>query len=284
MYNIKELKSGNCQKDSLVVMSGGMDSTLILLREVKRIKATGGNISVVYHDSCRIIKTKREKELESIRNILSKIKKEDGINIPILIHTSDSNVESDGDLSIDTKFGGYMLPQSIVWTSMLLSILPDLGRTNTNVLFGFNLADNFHGYSANMMKKTIEEYYKLMIMGDDKYVLNVAFPLIDNTKDDIYGSMLDHYYEYYDMTWTCEMVGEDGKECGTCVPCKTKAATLRNLLINRHVLDGADEYHKANDKIKELYALKHSRKEIDIAMECMKYVNREKNTDNVEVI
>lgn len=267
MYKISELVRGNYQEDSLVVMSGGMDSTLVLLREVKRIKATGkGSVSAIYHDSDRILESKRKMERLSIGKIISKIKEVYDIEVKLLVHTSSSEVRSPDNTECNLSFrkgygGGTMLQQSVIWTAIILDIIPDFGSVKLNVLYGFNLADNFHGYSANMMKKTIEDFYQLYIMGDEDSVVNVIFPLIAWDKNRIYKSMLDDYYEFYGDTWTCEYVEKEGEECGHCVPCKTKISTLRGLLTTSNE-SGHKELLNAQGKIKELYGLKNEEKGI----------------------
>lgn len=233
MYTINDLTQGVIQDDFIIVFSGGVDSTYLLLKAVETVKGKNkGNISVIYHRSHYINRKKGTMEEISISKIIDKIKKDYEIDISTITHNMDIDFNMECDM-FDNDVD-LILPQSILWNSVILSCLPAFGDVNANIVFGFTVDDNLPAYSMNIIKRNIEDSYNLLRFGNG--VLNVISPLMTYNKNKIYKYMLNNYYDYFKLTWSCECPNEIYAnkfiECGKCNPCITKANTINSIISN----------------------------------------------------
>lgn len=247
-YSIKELTEGIKQDDYIISMTGGVDSTYLLLKAVEDVKSKGkGNILCIYHESFYINEKKKKKEVEAIQNILNEIKEEYGIVVNWIAHSIEI---TNSDSPIINNTMDYLLPQSILWNGVYLTLMPQIGMVNANLQFGFNLSDNITAYSMCIIKNNLETSYQMMLFGNGE--LNVTAPLLYHSKNQIYDIMIKKYYKYFKMSWSCELpIEKNGviTECCNCEPCKTKGETLKRIL-GKH-LDLNELYKELDKNIKD---------------------------------
>lgn len=230
MYSVYELKECEKRANTLIIFSGGLDSTLLLLNKANEISGTEEVIYTAYLDTQYLNDEKKTEELKARKRIIKKIKKDYNVLIEdIIIKINGSkgicyNKLDDYDFSHDRRING----QSMLWSSLVMNILPSIVIADLEIQFGHLLDDQFSHMTATMIKDTIESWSRNLYGGNK---ITVTFPLILNNKSLNIYSMMNLYPDYMKLTWSCE-IPDSGKPCGKCVPCITRNISLIKTAID----------------------------------------------------
>lgn len=278
----------------LIIFSGGVDSSLILLQECKKREGTKdkSGIYTIYFDTDVQGGTKCENEIEHMTKIIRKAQEEFDVKINSIIYKDDISgfdltEEEPKKISRNINNGNKyvsnrMVPQTMIWQGIIMRILPQMPSGSIEIIFGFVLDDNFPAYSANIVKNQIEEWCRLYTIDPDSEI-NVSFPLLTYKKPWIYREFIQEFYDYFKMTWTCEDPDED-KVCGCCRPCRDKYHTLLEIEFDSSgsdytksvVLSGTDAI---TDKVLKIRNLQIKKNEIE--KEINELRDNDKNRDSV---
>lgn len=188
----------------LIVWSGGLDSTAVLLELGKNKEDT---LYTVYFNVSNN-KDKAEKEIEH-RKIL-KVLLEKQANVHIINDTI-------YEYSVDARASGVAIWQPATWVFGLLSgpTLEDYDTIN----FGYIKGDCFWHVKEHFIK-TIKHFNRLLKNNDSDISQKIRFPLEWYSKESIVESYYHIYPEIFLNIWTCENP-RHGKPCGFCPPCET---------------------------------------------------------------
>lgn len=194
---------------SVVMFSGGCDSSLLLYEEAMKISRKEVCYSTVVavsvcHDQIRHSSVQRESRVR----FLDEMRRRE----------LDRHIQC---VEVDiTQRGGSVTVSGLVQPSIWFSLAPLYAGAEDTVLLGYHDGDQFwqyrheaeaalHGLSALLNKKLVASY-----------------PLRLTSKADIIKTLKDR--GLYDLCWYCENpVG--WSVCGTCDPCKTHRTALWQL-------------------------------------------------------
>lgn len=234
----------------IIILSGGTDSTLCLLKEVERLKAEHiapdeHCILAVYFDHANIKNTKRNLEKRAIRNILRKIKKDYGYNIKLQLVKTEIYRLDEYPKTYTNQYinSNYFSGQAILWLSSLLTMLPNIIYKNTEIIMGYNLTDGGSHKIALYIKNTVESLMKSLRAEDEEVNVKVAFPLIFEDSASILEELIIDYPEYYKLCWFCEnpkTISPDlkaYKPCCTCSKCREHISQLFSVRQHQIIMD-----------------------------------------------
>ena len=216
-------------KPVVCVLSGGMDSTVLVYALVK--KYGNENVKVITFNYGR----KHNVELEKSKITCEKLNLEQKIidisfvgdivkDVCSLSGSSDIEMPSNDD-SKDDNQANFVVPyRNLIFQSIALSYAESLRAEH--LFLGIQLDDDFGFWDCR------ENYYKelnKLTKLNDKYKIKVNVPLLHFSKKDeiILGNKLGVPFE---DTWTCYN-GDDGdhKACGVCHSCAGRLKAFNEL-------------------------------------------------------
>lgn len=190
---------------SLILWSGGCDSTLLLFEESARALAAGEAmpraISITYNQI-----PAAEQHRTARRRILQELARR-GLKID---HT-EFELQRHGELQVDTSHGG--LAQPILWLGIAQAFL----AVEEDLMLGYIRSDDIWHYKTPLLQAFEATQAVLKKTG------KLQLPLEWLAKDAILKDLST--YGLLKLTWYCETVrGTAMKPCGWCPSCKTMAA------------------------------------------------------------
>lgn len=235
------------KRDVMISWSGGLDSTLILLKAVEKInKGEIDSIILTYFDIEILNKNKKEKEKYTRMRVLKKLKEtgliDDDIDSKIygtsifVEHLS----EREGDLDNYLKYSAERIaPQPFLWITNTLAYVDD----RYELIYG-HLGDDSYSkepdYIPNLYKM-VESTNKVM-----KKDFIIGLPLINYTKDEIIKEYFenDAYLKILPLLSFCESPDDGNNSCGICECCEKM---IKTLIVNNYgdkfieILDGQED-------------------------------------------
>lgn len=196
----------------LICWSGGLDSTMVLL---KYLRDGVKEISTIYVELTNN-SNKSKMELKARARIRDSLEKE--FNAVI-----DDTCIKVGDISL--PWGASLMIQPLLWSFGMLVKLSDKKKEFKTLSFGYIREDDFWH-----IRKEFESIIKLgLCFTDPNFMLDCEFqyPLEWFSKQEVWDMYGDAHKHIRDLTWTCEAPYEnkfyDMVECGGCKPCNVKA-------------------------------------------------------------
>ncbi|CAK0742970.1 hypothetical protein CCP1ISM_160003 [Azospirillaceae bacterium] len=214
---IEEILKANKKQQINIMWSGGCDSTLLLYWIMDWMKTLNDdrviNAWTFTHDQLNNNKLTWERQKRNRFMIWAEDKgfKNKILNREVILPRETISI------------GDNACCQPAIWTS---NVIPVIERDS--ILFaGYHRGDDFFGYSI------YKNWMNLFISLNGLYGKAVKFytPLTGHTKVDIIKYIKD-INGLYENTWWCESVWDNGKQCGTCLPCKTHESAL--LYYEKH--------------------------------------------------
>lgn len=191
------------EKKKLLVWSGGMDSTAVLLN------CCNSNISIdtLYINQSNVDEGKRQQEKKSREVILKAIRETWKLEWEI----------NDYEVCIGAISGmGVGLSQPALW--MFASAIFFNIHKYESIVFGYVRGDDFWHRKHEFLNAF---NYTFMLYSGRNVIPHVEFPLEWDTKEEIVSNVYVNNSvtrEVFGKIWTCEEP-EEGKECGKCKPC-----------------------------------------------------------------
>jgi len=192
---------------SLVLFSGGCDSTLVLHDLLKeRNRGCTGSVTAlaINHNQVPAISQNKAARLSFIQE-MKKRELDSGFHYQEVSIDGNACVGSIGD-------GG--LSQPIIW-SMIAMLYVD---NNETIYFGYHSGDDFWLHK-NAFEDAIMNICKIC-----NKTIKIEYPLRHSYKCDIIRSLKSR--GLYDLCWYCEYPTKENKPCGECVPCRTHRTAL----------------------------------------------------------
>lgn len=198
---------------SLVLFSGGCDSTLVLHNLLKEnLKDYSKPIISLAVNHCQVSANKQNKRARNL--FIAEMEKRE-------LNSYWQHCEIDISSNMNATVGGsFSLSQPIIWS--MLSML--YVKNNDTIYFGYHKSDDFW-----MHKEAFENAIKNICRINDKNV-NIEYPLKDYYKADIIKTLKTR--GLYDMCWYCEnekyidSTLDEYTPCGNCTPCITHRTAL----------------------------------------------------------
>ena len=231
-HNLKSYDSINSEqkeKNILLSISGGYDSTYLLIKNLKN----GNIVYPVYTFVSCINPVKQLIEYDIIKKLICKLqKKYDNIY--------DLNVNQ---INIDCPKNLYS-NQPILWLQALFKEVKDKPFID-EVHIGYISSD-----MAVSLIKEIKSLWKCLFSFSHPayFIPKLKFPLINLTKGKIIENLIAFDEEIYKNCWTCELpimvkkkkIDKDSIEiivasCGNCLPCEHIQDTIDDSKNNRQV-------------------------------------------------
>jgi len=211
---------------SIVILSGGLDSTTLLHYIVKELKEKVYPVSFIYGQKHSI-------EIEMAKEQV-KILKDEGYNVNDLkIINMDfmnellkgSSALVDNDIDIPTLEEVLGEPQPITYVPfrnlLFLSIALSYGEAvgAEKVYYGAQRHDEYSGYWDTTLC-FVEKVNELVALNRLNKIRIVApFVNLSKSEEIVIGKKLDIDYG---KTWTCYEGMKDGKACGVCATCRDR--------------------------------------------------------------
>ncbi|MCM1221204.1 MAG: 7-cyano-7-deazaguanine synthase [Lachnospiraceae bacterium] len=199
-----------------LMWSGGTDSTLMLY---ELLDAYGADrVCAISYRYPWLLENKRNHE-EIAREAIKAHLATFGPKFTGFKHTEIvvDQVTKSGGLLQTQQLGG--LPQALAW---MLSV-PMYADQSSYIYDG--------GIKCDDLTLRLESYHQLFrgIAGVMRKDLTLREPYLYYTKANVLAKLIE--YGLYDITWFCEMPGNDNKPCYHCTPCSTHIAALVELSI-----------------------------------------------------
>lgn len=186
----------------LVLWSGGLDSTAILLYYLKE-KEPFETAYITLENN----KAKAKQEKKARKKILKALEHHYGVKI------------TDREIKISSVSFRHdpVMAQPLVWMFGLLQLIHS---KVDGVAMGYVKEDCFWHIKHNFTRA----WWHLRVIMDNNFdcLPNIVYPFEWYTKKDL----IDQFYSndigkyVFDMIWVCEDVTDDKKQCGKCEPCK----------------------------------------------------------------
>lgn len=228
--SVEEMLRSNSKKQINIMWSGGCDSTLLLYWIIERLKAINDdrvvNAWTFTHQQLNENKLVWERQK---RNRFMIWAEDQGFKNKIL------NREVFLPKEV-ISIGENSCCQAAIWTSNVIPIIE-----KDSILFsGYHRGDDFFSYTI------FKSWMNLFISLNALYGKSIKFytPLNGYSKIDIIR-FIKAIPGLYENTWWCESVWDNGKQCGTCLPCKTHESAL--LYYEKH--NCSDKMTCVGDKI-----------------------------------
>lgn len=180
---------------SLVLWSGGLDSTLALYYELTSKKS----VRTITINHNKINSNKQEKEKKARKEIKAKLL-EEGYNF----HSFEINIEDNDE---NVSFCGLTHP--IIWLPQAIFYL----EPNEDLIIGWIRGDDIWHYKTH-----VEQIFWSMLSIMEKDGCRLSTPLEFENKYDVLSQMKKYGLE--DICWWCEEPTSVGMSCGSCDPCK----------------------------------------------------------------
>jgi 7-cyano-7-deazaguanine synthase in queuosine biosynthesis len=188
---------------SLVLFSGGCDSTLVLynlLKENRQEQITA--LSINHNQVPAIEENKKARALFKIE-----MQKRE---LNYLVNFAEVDISSKYASVIDIKG----LSQPIIWSMIAMLYI----RDNDTIYFGYHSGDDFWQYKTEFENAI----HNICAICDKK--VTIEYPLRLYEKCVIIDMLKKRgLYEY---CWYCEKPTLDNKPCGECIPCKLHRTAL----------------------------------------------------------
>lgn len=195
---------------SIVLFSGGCDSTLVLYNLLMNDYKTGNNfttITALSINHCQIIANEQNKKARE--NFRGEIRKR---GLDHLVSFCDVDINSTcGSIH---SIGEYGLSQPIIWSAIAMLYM----HFDDTIYLGYHRGDDFWEYRTEF-ENIILNVCKIC----DKKI-NIEYPLRGMEKSEIIQTLKDR--GLYDICWYCEYPTSDNNPCGKCVPCRTHRTAL----------------------------------------------------------
>lgn len=207
---------------SLLLWSGGLDSTACLLHTIKN--HPDWELETLYVNLGNN-KDKATKEVES-RN-----------KIKTVIQDYYKRTFSDYTITVESVLLPWKIDppkasmQPYLWIMGLLMHLANQGYSYDKLIFGYIREDDFWHFKTNFQEIVLNGQEMAFNHRNTQF----EYPLEWYTKYEVYNDFMKEDRIIRDMTWTCENpINSNGKIeiCGYCKPCKVFRDITSNKLID----------------------------------------------------
>lgn len=207
----------NIERNTLILWSGGCDSTLTLATEMMDTSRNSPILALsVVSDALNANKISHEKQarLRLEKELKKRFKR------PLFTGEINVSFASMPDSMKKPKNSGYH--QAALWIVSALTF----AQNNTDIVFGFIRGDDFWFYGRQLLEPIIKNAADLTSKSDIK----VRYPIMQFEKSEVLGSLKE--LGLYDLCWWCETPKQSGETCGSCRPCIThnKAIIIKTAL------------------------------------------------------
>jgi 7-cyano-7-deazaguanine synthase in queuosine biosynthesis len=198
---------------TLVMLSGGIDSTAALLHVINNPKRYGQ--IHVHHINIQNAEYRWVAEAKAVKNVLDYIR----VNYTTPFTQSESTINT-------PHYGNQFLFDTEV-ISFITGYMTSRDSQIKKVVLGATGTDFASSGSSNATKRSKAMHNAFYFDGEDHNKMVKEFPLSHLTKEEVYLSLPS---DLANLTWSCRTpVYKNGtiKECGVCKTCKTEMKDLK---------------------------------------------------------
>lgn len=218
VYEKLDIKLNYNQKQAILLLSGGIDSTTALYWALKHNYEVIG-LSLNY-------KWRPEKEKEAVKKLveLTNIKLIE-IPTPYIMVATDLRLESYPVPSVINAPEGYIPLRNLVFYSIAAYFAEIYGITT---IIGGHIKEDFKRFndSTPAFFTALQDLINFSKNKGEKNRIDFIFPLSDLNKSEVV-KMAQELNVPLNLTWSCYSDFE--KACGKCIPCQSREKALKQL-------------------------------------------------------